>query len=186
MNALCPVVELLASSVMGRFHFKKGSQNMKTLFVVMPFGTSDMFEVASKVAFEVEKLLGQHLQLLPLCTSSYGVGLYFEANDTSDAKKPLVFLHNSLGYMLSADYVAFAPDYRGHRECQLLRAIAAAYELNVIESAPELKACPFCNAPDVSIHKVEDGYNATCDNCGASGPLCTNEKAATTAWNNVR
>ena len=159
---------------------------MKTLFVVLPFGISNMLEIASEVAFEVEKLLGQHLQLLPLSTSSYGFGLYFETNDTTDARKPLEWLHHSLGYMINADYVAFAACCRGHKECQLLRAIAAAYELNVIESAPELKACPFCNAPDVSIHKVEDGYNATCDNCGASGPLCTNEKAANTAWNNAR
>ena len=159
---------------------------MKTLFVGIPFGTSDMLEIASEVAFEVEKLLGQHLQLLPSFTSSYGFRLYFETNGTTDASKPLGWLHHSLGYMISADYVAFAPCCRGHRECQLLRAIAAAYELNVIESAPTLKPCPFCNAPDVSIHKEETGYSVKCDNCSSSGPVCTNEKAASTAWNNAR
>lgn len=159
---------------------------MKTLFVVLPFGTSNMFDVASKVAFEVEKLLGQHLQLLPANTSSYGFGLYFDTKDTNDAKQPLGFLHHALGYMLSADYVAFAPGWRTSRECKLLRAIATAYELNVIESAPTLKPCPFCNDTKISIHDIEGGYSAICDNCGASGPVCTNEKAATTAWNGGR
>jgi Lar family restriction alleviation protein len=51
------------------------------------------------------------------------------------------------------------------------------------------KRCPFCCGTDITIHKFYDdehqfkGYEATCDYCGARGPVEWNKEQALGAWN---
>ena len=163
---------------------------MKTIFVVLPLGIENALEVASSIALAVSTKLGEYLFILPdIHSSSYGFGQFFEKAPFDGKNRDGVsFLARAIEYMAQADYIAFTPDWRRHKECQLLRAIAEAYGLNVLETAveeqdTELKRCPFCGSDELSVVHAPNGCLVRCLKCDVSTTLCSTEQEAADLWN---
>ena len=177
---------------------------MKTLFVVLPFIVENYTEIAEKVAFAIESMLGVHLQLKPVIQPFYSVGAYFEFDreHTSKGKEKVItpkqeanLLKNYLDYMLAADYIAFTSDWHEHTESIILHGIASAYGMEIVEvpikvqpEAPknELQACPFCGGK-AEYYVTENGtqvmYSLQCNKCFVSTPLVKNKEEARSIWN---
>ena len=163
---------------------------MKSIFVVLPLGIENALEVASSIALAVSTKLGEYLFILPdVHFSPFSFGTFFEKAPFEGKNRDGVsFLARAIEYMAQADYIAFPPDWRKHKECQLLRAIAEAYGLNVIETAEEqeteLKPCPFCGSEAVMQKPTTGCYFVECvNNCVVTHPYDTVHGAAE-AWNN--
>ena len=162
---------------------------MKTIFVVLPFGTEKYIEIARKVAHKVELLLDTYVEVVSDAISPVSL----KREDIT----PIEYLFQSLGCMLRAGVVVFASDWKGDRECSLLHAIALAYGLDILEmnesagkplkGSESINSCPFCKSAEVSMCKVSkgEGYTMHCSDCGANGSVEDTEQEAVDAWNNV-
>lgn len=60
-----------------------------------------------------------------------------------------------------------------------------------LETAMDLRPCPFCTSPAVEMEEVADGNERTieayvvCDACGASGPNEPTTERAAMMWNSA-
>lgn len=178
---------------------------MKTLFVVLPFVVENYVEAIEQITFAVENMLGMHLQSMEQDTPYFGIGCYFEKNTPCETeqqkertltKQTLARLRDYMSNLISADYIAFTPDWREHKETILLHGIACAYGLKVIELEAEalkeeekMKACPFCGGvPEFHEHVMmgSDGkpmYYLQCSKCFVSTPPMKNQAEALSVWN---
>ncbi len=161
---------------------------MKTIFVVLPFGTENYAEIACNIAHDAELRFDTYLQVISPLTPARNLLM---REDTS----PINFLFYSLSYMLEADVVVFPYDWQGDRECSLLHAIALAYGLNILDmkepvgkllkGSGNINSCPFCKSSDLILRKLSngEGYAMHCNNCGATGSIMDTAQKAVDAWN---
>ncbi|MBQ7220734.1 MAG: Lar family restriction alleviation protein [Synergistaceae bacterium] len=164
---------------------------MKSIFVVLPLGIENALEVASSIALAASMKLGEYLQILPdFSSSTCGFGRFFEKSPfESKANDNVDFLSRAISYMAYADYIAFTPDWRMHKDCQILRVVAEAYGLNILEAEGEeqdveLKPCPFCGSEELSVVHAPNGCLVRCRQCAVSTTLCSTEQEASDLWNN--
>lgn len=162
---------------------------MKNVFVVLPFGISNALVLAQHIVHLVEMKLDTYCQLIPNLNLPLSFWVHNEL-------KPLDYLRHCLAYMTEADVVVFEHDWQSFRECSLLHAIAAAYELNILvldapKEEQEIKflPCPFCGEDDmlsVAYHETKQGkeFFVTCTDCGTDGPMANSAQEAVELWNN--
>ena len=160
---------------------------MKTIFVVLPFGTEKYIEIARKVAHKVELLLDTYVEVVSDAISPVSL----KREDIT----PIEYLFQSLGCMLRAGVVVFASDWKGDRECSLLHAIALAYGLDIremnesagkpLKDYGKINPCPFCKNDEVSLYKLNNGkgFEIECDSCGTTSSVENTAQAAIDAWN---